>query len=150
MDQPVKLRPHHILDILRNYGYIENFTPHPFGHAQHLISQHLVSNRNTSIQLVNASDDICVPCKHLLPNGKCNDQPGTLDKPVSKQNYNDALDRKLFHFLDLTENTIITFYEFLVVVQEKIPGIENICTHPTENKQYRLKGMIRGLEKLGL
>jgi hypothetical protein len=150
MNRLIKLRPHHVLDIIRNYGHFEKSTPHHYGHAQHLVSQKLVSDLNTPIQLIIGSDDICKPCKHLLPNGLCGDVLHQLEEPVSKQEYNDSLDRKLFPYLNLKENTVLTFQEFLEIVNKKTPGIEEICTHPKEDKGYRLKGLIKGLQKTGI
>jgi len=150
MDEPLKLRPHHVLDIIRNYGHFEKFTAHPYGHAQHLVSQKLISNLNTPIKLIIGSDDICTPCIHLLPNGLCGDVLHQLEEPVSKQEYNDSLDRKLFPYLGLKENSVITFQGFLKIVNQKTPGIEEICSHPKEEKSYRLEGMIKGLQKTGI
>ncbi|MBN1821541.1 MAG: DUF1284 domain-containing protein [Prolixibacteraceae bacterium] len=148
MKELLILRPHHILDIIRNYGHFEKFTPHPYGHAQHRISEILVSNPNIKIKLINGSDDICTPCKHLLLNGFCNDVLHQLEVPVSKQEYNDSLDKKLFPYLNLKENSIITFKEFLKIVNNKTPGIEEICSHPKEDKNFRLEGLKKGLSKL--
>jgi len=92
MNHVLKLRPHHVLDIIRNYGHFGKFTPHHYGHAQHLVSQKLVSDLNTPIQLIIGSDDICNPCIHLLPNGMCDDVLHQLEEPVSKQEYNDSLE----------------------------------------------------------
>ncbi len=150
MNRLIKLRPHHVLDIIRNYGHFEKFTPHPYGHAQHLISQKLVSDLNTPIQFIIGSDDICTPCIHLLPNGLCDDVLNQLEKPVSKQEYNDSLDEKLLPYLNLKENTVLTFQEFLKIINRKTPGIEEICTHPKEDKGYRLEGLIKGLQKTGI
>jgi hypothetical protein len=45
---------------------------------------------------------------------------------------------------------VITICEYLEAVNKKVPGIEKICTHPKEDQQERLNGLISGLTKLGL
>jgi hypothetical protein len=50
------------------------------------------------IEFVLAADDICAPCRHLQPNGLCDDILSQLTEPVSKQTYNDDLDGKLFPY----------------------------------------------------
>ncbi len=43
----------------------------------------------------------------------------------------------------------MTVRTFLELVNPHVPGIEKVCTHPKEDEQSRLAGMIRGLQMLG-
>jgi hypothetical protein len=150
MTELLKLRPHHILDILRTYGHGKDFTPHQYGHSLHKVAEKLFSDLTIKIQLTNKNDEICEPCIHLLPNGLCDDVLHQLKNPISKQQYNDSLDQKLFVYLNLEQNFILTFTEYLKLINNKVPGIEDICTHPKEDKKYRLDGLIKGLQKTGI
>ena len=144
------LRPHHILDIISAYGKGIDYQPHPYGHSLHLVAPRLLSNLDSKVKLVLNSDDICKGCMHLLPDGKCKDVLDQLSPSPSKQAYNDVLDSRLFDDLTMEPDSEIPTYEFLSEVNKRVPGIEKICTHPKEDQQERLDGLVSGLKKLGL
>ncbi len=146
----MQLRPHHILDIISAFGKGIEYQPHPYGHSLHIVAPRLLSNLDLKIKLVLNADDICEGCEHLLPDGKCKDVLAQLTPSPSKQAYNDVLDSRLFDDLSIEPDCEITTREYLEVVNKKVPGIEKICTHPKENQQERLNGLVSGLIKLGL
>lgn len=146
----MQLRPHHILDIVTDHGNSKDFSPAAYGHSQHIVAPKLLSNLDLKVKLVLDADDICVGCKHLLPNGKCKDVLAKLNPSPSKQAYNDVLDCRLFDYLSIEVNSVLTTRKYLEIVNEKVPGIEKICTHPKENQEERLNGLIDGLMKLGI
>ena len=146
----IKLRPHHLLDIVSDYGHGVKFEPHPYGHAVHTVAQMVLSNAGLKAEFIVGADEICRPCKHLQPDGQCDDVMPNLEPPSSKQKYNDDLDRQLFNYLDFTPGTIVTIRQFLETLNEKVPGIEKICTHPGEDQKARLDGLKQGLFKLGI
>ena len=146
----MQLRPHHILDIISAYGKGMDYHPHPYGHSLHIVAPKLLSDLELKIKLVLGSDDICEGCEHLLPDGKCKDVLAQLTPSPSKQAYNDALDIRIFDDLSFEPDTVITTREYLETVNNKLPGIEKICTHPKEDQQDRLNGLVSGLIKLGL
>ena len=146
----MRLRPHHILDIVTGHGRGMEYAPHPYGHSQHVVASRLLANQDLKITLVLEGDDVCIGCVHLLHDGKCRDVLAQLAPSPSKQAYNDVLDCRLFDDLSMEPGMILTFYEFLGAVNLKVPGIEKICTHPKENQEDRLKGLVSGLMKLGI
>lgn len=146
----MQLRPHHILDIISAYGKGIEYQPHPYGHSLHIVAPRLLSKLDQKIKLVLSADAICEGCKHLLPDGQCEDVLAQLTPSPSKQAYNDLLDSRLFDDLRIEPNAMITTGEFLFEVNKKLPGIEKICTHPKEDQQERLNGLISGLIKLGI
>ncbi len=146
----VILRPHHLLDILRDYGYGIRYMPNEYGHALHIVADKVLNDLDTDIELVTAVDDICRPCRHLLEDGLCDDTMTVGKETVSKQAYNDALDGRLWPYLDLDKNNRMTVREFFQLVHHRLDGIENICTHPGEEEIYRKRGLSEGLRKLGL
>lgn len=145
----MQLRPHHILDIISAYGKGIEYQPHPYGHSLHIVAPRLLSSLDMKIKLVLNADDICEGCEHLLPDGKCKDVLAQLSPSPSKQAYNDVLDSRLFDDLSIEPDSVITTREYLKAVNKKVPGIEKICTHPKENQQERLNGLVSGLIKLG-
>ena len=146
----MKLRPHHTLDIVSSYGHGAEFKPHPYGHAVHTVAKTILADLDTPVELIVGADEICRPCKHLQPDGLCDDVLSQLDPPISKQKYNDDLDRRLFAYLDIKPGTAMSVRQFLSIVNEHVPGIEAICTHPKEDSERRLEGLTRGLIQLGL
>jgi hypothetical protein len=146
----MRLRPHHILDIVTGLGRGVEYAPHPYGHSQHLIASKLLAGQDLKITLVLEGDDVCKGCIHLLRDGKCGDVLAQLSPSPSKQAYNDVLDCRLFDDLSMEPGMILPFSEFMGAVNRKVPGIEKICTHPKEDPEERLKGLVSGLMKLGV
>ncbi|KPL09075.1 MAG: hypothetical protein AMS26_23340 [Bacteroides sp. SM23_62] len=146
----MQLRPHHILDIISDHGKGTAYQPHPYGHSLHIVAPKLISDLDLKIKLVLHADDICEGCEHLLPDGKCKDVLAQLTPSPSKQAYNDVLDSRLFDELSIVPGTVTTTHQFLEAVNEKVPGIEKICTHPKEGQEERLQGLVSGLIKLGI
>jgi len=144
----MQLRPHHIIDIISDYGKGVDPQPHSYGHSVHLVTPKLLGNLNLKIKLVLAADDICVGCKHLLPDGKCKDVLAQLTPSPAKQAYNDVLDCRVFDHFAIEPGTVVTVQKYLEIVNSNVPGIEQICTHPKEDEAERLQGLISGLVKL--
>ncbi len=144
----VSLRPHHILDILRDYGYGIRYQPHEYGHALHTVAKRIMNDPDQEITLLVAADDICKPCRHFHADGRCDDTMQQTGETVSKQAYNDALDRRLWAYFGLESGNRMAVMDFLARVRDRLDGIEDICTHPGEEKEYRKIGLIEGLKKL--
>ena len=146
----LRLRPHHIIDIITDHGKNVQYEPHPYGHSQHIVAPKLLSVLDLNIKLVLEADDICKGCIHLLPGGKCDDVLAQLNPSPSKQAYNDVLDSRLFDLLEINPNCIMTTRKYLELIDAKTPGIEKICTHPKEDPEERLEGLIKGLIMLDI
>jgi hypothetical protein len=149
-EESVELRPHHLVDILTSYGHGEKSQPHPYGHAVHIVAPKVLAQPRLQVRFLVAADDICRPCKHLKPDGKCDDVLAQLSPAPPKQEYNDNLDRRLLAYLGMEAGVTMTVHAFFEVVNARVPGIEKICTHPKEAQQQRLAGIVKGLEKLGI
>ena len=146
----LELRPHHLLDIISDYGHGIRYQPHAYGHALHLVAEQVLGNLDQDVLFVVAADAICQPCRHLQAGGQCDDVLSQLAEPVLKQTYNDGLDRRLWPYLGLDQGNRMTVRQFLLRVQQRLPGIETICTHPGEEQADRLAGLQRGLERLNI
>jgi len=144
------IRPHHFLDILRDYGYGIRYQPHEYEHALHRIGEDLLGNLDREIVLVIAADDICRPRLHLRADGRCDDTMMRGEEIISKQDYNDGLDRWLWVHLELDRANRMTVGEFCRCGRGYLDGIEAVCAHPEEDPACRRIGLIEGLKKLNV
>jgi hypothetical protein len=144
----MRLRPHHLLDIITQHGAGVPFTPSPYGHAVHTVAESVLADPDQEIEFVVGTDDICAPCRHLV-NGRCDDVLSQLDPPVSKLAYNDGLDRRLLAYLSLPEGSALTCRQFARLVGEHMVGIEGVCTHPGEDAATRRAHLSEGLRRVG-
>lgn len=142
------MRPHHLLDIVAGLGHGVRYTPHPYGHSQHLVVERLLADPAQSITFVCAADDICAGCCHLHADGSCDDVLAQLTPPPSKQAYNDALDARLFPLLGLRPGDTLPLPEYLERVAALLPGLEQVCAHPGEDPSARLAGLQAGIDIL--
>jgi hypothetical protein len=146
----MKLRPHHVLDIISGYGQGVDFMPHPYGHAVHTVARSILSDLDLDLEFMIGADEICRPCTHLRSDGRCDDVLSQLDPPISKQKYNDDLDKRLLDYLGLATSSVMTVRKYLEIVAKNLPGVEKICTHPGEDQEARLCGLQHGLARLGI
>lgn len=145
----MRARPHHLIDIISQIGAGAEFAPHAYGHAVHIVAQRVLEDPDLTVAFVVGADDICEPCVHLV-DGWCDDVLSQLDPPVSKQDYNDDLDRRLLEFLGIAEGEAMTFRDYLTRIRENFDGIEEICSHPGEDPTSRRNRLNRGLCEFGV
>ena len=143
------LSPHHLIDIIAGIGRSDEIKAHDYGHAVHLVMQKVLDNSCGRIKLIAAADDICGPCVHLQKNKKCDDLITSLKPPLSKQQYNDKLDRRLFKFLNFPEGKIMVLSEFLEIINKNIEETCVICTHPGEDSLEKAEAVKKGITLLG-
>ena len=146
----LKLRPHHILDIIRNIGNGSDISPHEYGHLLHSVTESLIYDIDQECQLVVENDDICGPCIHLDENNKCDDILNQTDEKLLKQEYNDQLDTKILSYLEISPMSVIKISEFLKIVSSDLESIVKICTHPKEDMESRRSGLKNGVKLLGI
>lgn len=107
-DSDMKLRPHHILDVINGHGHGIEYQPSVSGNSQYIVAPKLLSNLDLKIKLVLEADDICEGCKLLLPDGKCTNVLSQLTPSPSMQAYNDVLDCRLFDYLSIEVDSVMT------------------------------------------
>ena len=146
----LKLRPHHLIDIVTSFGHGKDFPPHPHGHALHTVAAEVLANPDIEVEFIIGADDICRPCSHLTKDGRCDDILTKFDPPVGKQDYNDAMDRRILDYLKLPPGTRMTAAAFLRIVAGFLPGIVTVLTADAAIAKSRLAGLRRGLAILGL
>ncbi len=141
------LRPHHLLDIVTQYGAGHPFTPSPMGHAVHSVAETVIADPDLEVSFIAGADDICAPCRNLV-GGRCIDVLSQLDPPISKQDYNDALDLRLMALLGMEQGTRRTVREFLRMVQTRLDEVAPVCTHPKEDPEARRRHLGAGLREM--
>ncbi len=149
MANTIKLRPHHLLDIVRVYEPGREIEPAESGNAVHEITRIVDTALETKVAFVMDPDDICRPCSHLQPDGVCERVLTKLDPPQPMQQYNDRLDGELFRHLDMREGETMSIREFLEKVAAGMPDAESAGTLPGEEKP-RFAGLGAGLARLGI
>lgn len=143
----MRARPHHLIDIITQYGAGQPFEPCDYGHAVHSVAARVIGDPDTVIEFGVGADDICAPCKHLV-GGRCDDRVPALGPAASKQEYNDALDQRLLEFLEMAEGQTMTFREYVTVLRNHLEGLAERCAHPGESPAERAALLARGLARL--
>jgi len=150
METPLPvLRPHHILDMVRNIGLGRKLEPHPYGHRIHVLTRAILDDVDQTCTLVIGNDDVCGPCIHLH-DGLCDDILPQLEGRVSKQGYNDRLDARILDFLGIAPGSVMPISVYLRIVRANLEAVVDICTHPGEDRETRRSGLLKGFAVLGI
>ncbi len=146
----MKLRPHHLLDIVTEYDPAHPPEPAEAGNLVHVVARELAERLDEPTEFVIGPDDICVPCRFLQADGRCERVLQRHNPPQAMDDYNDPLDARILESLQMKAGQSMPARAFLQRVAEALPGFADVCTHPTQRRQDRLEGLRRGLGRLGL
>ncbi|MCK4283954.1 MAG: hypothetical protein KAX44_06525 [Candidatus Brocadiae bacterium] len=149
---PIRLRPHHLLDIVTRYKPDDDpdYVREPGGNNVRTFTRMFSKDLDIPAEFIVGWDFICEPCSHLQPDGSCDQVLTRHDPPLRMDDYNDPLDTRLLKYLDMEPGTVMTVRQFLELVNEHVPGIEEAYAQPTEAKEARRAGLINGLVQLGI
>ena len=115
MERQIRIKPHHFVDIVSDYGFGRDvLTPHPYGHALHLVTQQVIEHPEARLVIELGADDICRPCQHNV-DGACDDTINTADRPAapqSKREYNLLIDRRWCDVTGLRQGSRLTVAQF--------------------------------------
>jgi hypothetical protein len=145
----MRLRPHHLLDIVKDFEPEHPPEAAESGNAVHVVSRELPDRLDELAEFIIGPDDICAPCSHLQPDGSCERILERHNPPQPIDEYNDPLDARVLAYLHMQEGETMTIRSFLQLVADHVPGIEEVCTHPTQRREDRLAGLKVGLANLG-
>ncbi|HOK55914.1 MAG TPA: hypothetical protein PKV21_04655 [bacterium] len=147
----IRIKPHHFVDIVRDYGKgIKEYTPHPYGHALHIIAKKILGDLDIIIQIELGIDDICEPCIHNV-NGVCDDLIDTSFRPQapeSKNEWNLLIDKRWCNVLNIKQEDLIGIKELCKRIKNcSYSDIKNIYRELPENMIVeREKNIKKGLE----
>ena len=115
MDEKIFIKPHHFIDILRDFGSGKRkFEPHSYGHAVHIVAEKILANRDIILEMELGIDDICRPCKHNI-DGICDDKIDISFRPTApelKSQWNLLIDQRWCERLDLKQGDRLSSKEF--------------------------------------
>ena len=139
------------MDIIKLYGSgVEKFkADKKYGHDFYRIGNLISKNPNVVIHIIVKADDICKPCK-FLKKDRCTDSITRTLGCISKQNWNEAIDKSILKTLGLKEGGQLTAIKFCQLAKEKLRAadIRKIWKErPAEEIKSRIKNLMSGLEK---
>ena len=150
MDQVIRVKPHHFVDILTRFGAGEPFTPHPYGHAFHSVAERIIDDRDVTLQLDFGADDICDPCIHNVE-GVCDDTIDTRyrpEAPAEKTAWNLLLDKRWCERLGLTEGGRLTARDLAERIRERAGDITDIYREiPADRTAARARKLEAGVDR---
>ena len=144
----LKLRIHHIFDIIRDLGANKTFEKHSYDHSYHKVAKSIIEKNNHAFKIVVSTDDICKNCIKLEDN-KCTDDIFHRKDFSQKEKFNDYLDNRINKILNLKENETTTLKNLINIADKYIENIEYIYDGNDEiNTKERKINVINGIAKL--
>ena len=131
--------------MIRDFGKDKALIPHPYGHSYHRIASIIWRNPEIKIKLVVQADDVCVGCRQLI-NHHCMDTISHRKDFISKEKFNDHIDRKILKVCGLKENDELIAADILRKGSLYLEEIEwiyegNDAEHTLKRKRDFTKGM---------
>lgn len=144
----IKLRIHHIFDIIRDYGLKKKIEEHKYGHSYHIIANKIYKKNIQEMKLVVSSDDICKNCIKLVDNN-CIDKIDHRKDYHDKELFNNYLDKRIMDIMNLEEFKILSFEELIKRSNKYIDNIEYIYDgNEDKHTQERKLNVQKGIEQI--
>lgn len=145
MPQIIKIKPHHLLDIIRDFGNEVKRETHPWGASLTSVTHSILLNINQEVEFVLGLDSICKTCSKL--NGDICE--ARINNELLMRDYNDHLDQALFSSLNILPGDKLPVIDFLRMVKENIEVLD-FFTSPSNNPIARKHGTKSAFNKLGI
>ena len=150
MSDPIRIKPHHFIDIVRSFGQGQTeFQPHAYGHAVHTVAERLWRERDVMLEMELGADDICAPCIHNV-DGLCDDTIDTSfrpDAPTSKREYNLLIDQRWCERLGLKQGDRLSARAFVERLRDGMGDIVPIYReNPPDRVAARAQAIRAGIE----
>ena len=150
MEDVICIKPHHFVDIITSFSD-ENITfePHPYGHAVHSVSEHILRDPDVLLQMELGADDICAPCKHNI-DGLCDDTIDTSFRPTAtscKREWNLMIDNRWCERLKIKQGDRLTAREFCQLLQNTGDITDIYREIPAERTAERARELKAGIER---
>ena len=146
----ISIKPHHFIDIITSFGAGQRtFQPHPYGHNVHIVSQQILNDSDTILEMELGADDICKPCIHNI-NGSCDDTIDTSFRPLapsSKKAWNLRIDQRWCERLGIRQGDQLSARDLCLRIRGRMGDITDIYREtPAERTKKRHVNLIKGLE----
>ncbi|NLF30606.1 MAG: hypothetical protein GX591_06935 [Planctomycetes bacterium] len=150
MADAIRIKPHHFIDILTSLGTgRRDFQPHPYGHAVHTVSERILADPDTLLEMELGADDICAPCSHNIQ-GLCDDVIDTSFRPLAppgKREWNLLLDRRWCERLGLAPGDRLTARRFARLAGDRMGDITDIYREiPADRTRLRASNLRKGID----
>ena len=145
MSQIIIIRPHHLLDIIRDFGNEVKRETHPWGASLASVTHSILSDIDQKVEFVMGVDSICKTCSKLngyICEARINDE-------LLMRDYNDRLDQALFSALNISPGTRLPVKEFLLTVKNNIEVLD-LFNSPSNDPIARKHGTESAFDKLGI
>ncbi len=150
MEEVVRIKPHHFVDILTGWGEGRSFEPHPYGHALHAVAARLLGDPDAMLEMELGADAVCGPCVHNVE-GLCDDTIDTSYRPAapkSKREWNLLIDRRWCRRLGLAPGQRLTARRFCELLRDRAADLTDIYREiPAERTAERARKLAAGVEK---
>ena len=147
MQSTLLIKPHHFLDIIRDFGAGRQHEPHPYGHDVHGAARIIREHPETVLELTEEPDAICAPCRFLVE-GNCIDITTSPGHFLPKDRWNRLIDRRIFERLGLREGDRLSALEFCRLAREQLGDLYSLYAEADRKKTtQRLSFLEAGLEK---
>ncbi|NLW50303.1 MAG: hypothetical protein GXY85_05590 [Candidatus Brocadiaceae bacterium] len=149
MNEPIRVKPHHVVDIITSFGTgRRRFEPHPYGHAVHSVAAAVAADPDVMLQMELGADDICAPCSHNI-DGVCDDTIDTSYRPTApslKREWNLRLDRRWCTALGLREGDRLTARRFCELLRDGPQDLTDIYREiPADRTADRAANLQKGV-----
>jgi hypothetical protein len=148
--EPIRIKPHHLVDIITSSGRGQAFEPHAYGHALHTVAARILADPDVTLVMEGGADDICAPCSHNI-GGACDDTIDTSFRPTApprKQDWNLLLDRRWCERLGLEFGDVLTARHFCQHLRDQAGDLADIYPEmPAAHTADRAKNLHAGIER---
>ena len=150
MDDAIRIKPHHFIDIVTRVGEGGAFQPHPYGHAVHTVAARILADADVMLEMELGADDICAPCVHNV-DGLCDDRIDTSYRPQApplKREWNLRIDRRWCDRLGLRPGERLTARAFCERLRDRAGDITDIYREePPDRTADRARKLSAGVEE---
>ncbi len=147
MVKPLRIKPHHLLDIIRDLGAGKKHAPHTYGHGVHRLARIIGDNPHTVFVLTADADSICEPCCNMIDR-RCVDTTTSPGRKVSRESWNRLIDGRIFERLGLEEGAAISALDFCRLASERLGDLYTLYVEADPEKTaVREKNLTRGFEE---
>lgn len=143
-NEMISIRPHHLLDIIRDFGNKREVKEHRWGASLSTVTQKILADTNRIVVFVMGVDAICETCSQLQ-NDICQAE---ISRDLLMRDYNNRIDRELFEALQLAPGSQLQIGEFLQLVSDNL-NVLNIFDPALQTKP-RKQGTIAALKEFGI